>query len=140
MKQIKLSGKIQKNEFLPDSPRNFLNAMMIYEGKKVMVTIGIPTKQRSNPQNSYLWAVPYRMIADETGNDVDSIHHYMAGMFLSKKTSCPIDKVRSTTKLTTVEFSEYIEKIIRWSAEFLSMYIPLPEEEDLLKWIDDNAK
>jgi hypothetical protein len=131
MKPIKLPAKIQGKKLIPASARNYDNALSLYDGQDVIVTIAKPTKSRTNPQNSYLWAVPYRMIADETGNDIDSVHHYMAGMFLSEKTSGPIDRVQSTTKLTTVEFSEYIDHIIQWAAEFLNLYIALPNEKQM---------
>jgi hypothetical protein len=140
MKPAKLPAKIKGMKIIPASIRNYENAIKTYEGLDVVVTIAKPTKQRSNPQNNYLWAVPYQMIAEETGADTESIHHAMKEMFLSEKTSGPIKIVRSTTKLTTKEFSEYIDRILQWSAEFLSLYIPLPSEEELLKWIDDNAR
>jgi hypothetical protein len=131
MKAIKLPAKIKGKKLIPANTRNYENALSLYEGLEVVITIAKPTKSRTNPQNAYLWAVPYRMISDETGNDIDSVHHYMAGMFLSEKTSGLIDQVKSTTRLTTVEFSEYIEKIIQWAAEFLNLYIELPNEKEM---------
>ena len=131
MKSIKLPATIANGGIIPENMRNYINAMKIYDGQKVVIMIAKPTKDRTLPQNKYLWSVPYKMISDETGNDVDSVHHYMAGMFLAHKTAGPIPAVRSTTTLTTVEFSEYIEVIIRWAAEFLNLYIPLPNEDEL---------
>ena len=36
--------------------------------------------------------------------------------------------ITSTAKLTKDEFSEYIESIKQWASEFLSVYIPSPDE------------
>jgi hypothetical protein len=127
MKQIKISGKIAKNEFLPDSAKNFQNALRLYEGKNVVVTIAPPTKERSTPQNGYLFGVVYKEIALDTGSTVEDVHDAMKDMFLSDHKR-PIPHIRSTTKLTTVEFNEYFENIIHWAASYLGLYIELPNE------------
>lgn len=137
MKKIQLPGKIANGSFIPQSQRNMDNAMQILEGQNVVVTIEKPSKQRTNPQNAYLWGVPYKMIADETGDDVDSVHHAMTEMFLTEPGNV-VKKVKSTTKLSTVEFNEYVEKIIRWAAQFLGLYVPLPQEEQM--WGDARRK
>jgi hypothetical protein len=48
-------------------------------------------------------------------------NYYLAGNFELK---VPL----STKKLTTVEFEEYLERVRRWAASFLSLYVPLPNE------------
>ena len=137
MKSIKIPAIIASGGIIPENMRNYINAMKIYDGQKVVITIAKPTKTRSNPQNFYLWGCVYKTIADETGDDADSIHHYLTGMFLSEKTTCPIPLVKSTTKLTTVEFMAYVEKVLFWSAEFLNLYIPLPNEAELFGLLED---
>ena len=138
MKVIRLPGKIEKGRFIPSSSRNWQNALKLNEGKQVTITIGRMTKERSNPQNSYLWGVVYRMIADETGNSTDDVHEEMKRMFLTTQTSGPIPMTKSTTKLTTVEFQAYFEKIIQWAAEFLNMYIPLPDENEMWHSLEES--
>ena len=135
--KAKIPGKIKDGVFIPQYSRNWQNALSIHEGKDVIITIEKPSKQRSNPQNNYLWGVPYKMIADYTGDDIDSVHHAMAEMFLTSPGNV-VKKVQSTTKLSTVEFNEYVEKIIRWAAEFLSLYIELPNEKEM--WGDTKRK
>lgn len=52
----------------------------------------------------------------------------MGIQFLKAKTSSgKAEYVRSTTSLTTAEFSEYTEKIRNWMATF-GVYLPSPEE------------
>ena len=140
MKQIKLPAKIKEGKLIFASMRNLGNALSLHEGKDVVITIARPTKDRTPPQNRYLWKVPYKMIAEETGDDVDSIHHYLTRMFLSEKTSGPIPIVRSTTKLTTKEFMTYVDNILKWAAEFLNIYIPLPSEDEYYGGLLDDKK
>ena len=135
--KVKIPGKVHGGTFTPSNERNWNNALLIHEGKDVVVTIEKPTKNRSNPQNSYLWAVPYKIIADETGDDAKSVHHAMAEMFLSSPGNV-VKKVKSTTKLSTVEFNEYVDNVIKWAAMFLGVYIPLPNEEQM--WGDTRRK
>jgi hypothetical protein len=37
-------------------------------------------------------------------------------------------KPKSTAKMETVEFSEYMEKVRMWAAKFLELYVPDPNE------------
>lgn len=84
-------------------------------------------KFRSSQQNKYLWGVPYKLIADETGHTTDEVHAYLTSLFLQDKSRI-IPVIKSTTELSTVEFEEYTENIRRWGASTLSLNIPLPNE------------
>jgi hypothetical protein len=137
MKSVRIQGKVKENDFIPDYPKNYQNALRVFNGLDVVITISKPTKERSNPQNNYLWGVPYKLIADYTGNTTEDVHHEMGNMFLSEKTTSPIPKIKTTTKLTTTEFSEYVENIIKWAAEFLGLYIPLPNEKEMWSFLED---
>jgi hypothetical protein len=116
--------------------RNLDNLMKSLEGKDVWICIEKQTKQRSNPQNKYLWGVVYKTVCDHTGDDAESFHHWAKSEFLSTPGEA-VPKVKSTKKLNTKEFMEYVEKIIRWAAEFDGIYIPLPNEEELWSVLKD---
>lgn len=135
MKASKIPGRIANKVFIPNNHRNYENAMTAYNDSEVVLTISKPSKSRTIPQNDYLWAVPYKMIADETGSDTESVHHAMRDMFL-KEEGGTIAKVSSTTKLTTIQFNEYVDNIIRWAAEFLGLFIPLPNENEMWKTLE----
>lgn len=62
---------------------------------------------------------------------VGDAHEVMKNLFLKKtykndETGQVITIVGSTTDLTTVEFNEYLDEIIEWAAEYLSISIPPP--------------
>ena len=99
-----------------------------------------PRKVRSLSQNAYYWAVVCGMVKDglrDAGYDAvmtdEDAHEVMKHLFLKKEivnknTDERIPSVRSTTELTTFEFSEYIEQIISWAAQYLNIVIPYPNE------------
>jgi len=100
--------------------------------KSWRVEITQHAKRRSLSQNAYLWSVPYKILEDATGHESAYWHEYFLGemygwetieMFGQKKRA----PLRRSSKLTTVEFSEYVEFIQRKCAEH-GLYIPNPNE------------
>ena len=88
------------------------------------------TKARSNQQNRYYWGVIIKMISEETGMFPDETHDALKWKFL-RKSAGRFETVHSTTRLSTNEFSEYIDKVIAFASTDLNMRIPLPNEVDL---------
>ncbi len=86
-----------------------------WDGKAARMTIeDAKDSVRSDQMNRYYWLY-LKTIAEETGSNKDSVHAWMADEFLQDK---PINlfgktksKVRSTTKLKTSEFIEYLMNI-----------------------------
>ena len=99
---------------------------------KWKVTIGRYAKRRSDQQNRYLWGVAYKALQDATGQPAEDWHTYMLGehfgweeieLFGKKK----IRPQRRSSKLTTMEFMDFVEFIQRRAAEN-GLYIPDPNE------------
>lgn len=84
-------------------------------------------RKRTNPQNRYLRGWVYRLISKYTWEDEEIIHAQMWYKFLKHK-SRDFERIRSTTELSTVEFNEYVEKIILFWWEFAGLNFPTPEE------------
>lgn len=100
-------------------------------------------KKRTDRQNRYYFGVVLPMITEEiAGSQVaaekEEVHRLLARHFLG--TSEDIEgpfiggiaflKTPSTTSLNTVEFTEYIEAVRKWAAEFLNLDIPDPKRVD----------
>jgi hypothetical protein len=65
-------------------------------------------------QNRYYRGVVIPLISQSTGYTNEEVHELMKKQFLSKRKKVMgkfINKYKSTTKLSTEEFNEYIEKI-----------------------------
>jgi hypothetical protein len=93
------------------------------------ITIKKQERTRSGQQNRYYFGVVLKTIADDTGDDIDSLHTYFKYNFLRERGK-KFPKMRSTTELSTLEFSDYIEKISKFVAERLSIHIPPAESVD----------
>lgn len=98
-------------------------------------------KNRSNPQNRYYHGCMLPMVLEglqDAGfneiKDVATVHELLKKMFLerklvSEKTGDEIIIPGSTAKLSTTEFNVFIDEVIRWASEYLSIQIPLPNEQ-----------
>jgi hypothetical protein len=103
--------------------------------------------KRSGQQNKYYWSVIVPSVRDglkKVGYECDSLdecHDFLKNQFIAikgRKRKRLVNKstgemkyisvIKSTRKLSTIEFNEYFEKIIRWAAEYLSIVIPYPNE------------
>jgi hypothetical protein len=105
-----------------------------------------PLKTRSQSQNAYLWAVPYKLISEATGYEVEEVHEYMLGRFFGwrdkrvPKTPRNPEGVESVPVRTTTTdehgkrsvlapqaFSDYVDFIQRFGATKLGLVIPDPD-------------
>ena len=104
--------------------------------KPVRVEVCLHRKRRSNEQNRALWGVAYRLLSDETGNDVNDLHEFFLGEYFGWELIDVLGQqrrrpVRRSSKLNTVEFSDFYAFIQRRSAE-MGYYIPSPNEVEML--------
>lgn len=125
------------------TPEAYKTLLGGFEGEKVKLTIQKNPKgllPRSLRQNAYIWAVPYKLISDHTGHTTEEIHALMASMFLKEMVTVlgtMFTVIKSTTKLNTGEFNDYVEEIRKWAAENFStdtkrFRLPLPNETEYL--------
>ena len=102
--------------------------------KEMICEVRKDKRNRSTVQNAYYWFL-LTMLEQETGNDKDELHEYFKKKYL--KTFFQIDLIdtqdfiyyaKSTTKLTTLEFEDYLEKIRVFASRELGIFLPLPGE------------
>jgi hypothetical protein len=120
---------------LRDEPRresciNYLRAMNL-NGRLLEVNIKPYKKSRSNAQNRLLWSW-YNELEDVTGYKADDLHELLKVRFLGTEEKEiwgeKLTVAKSTTKLTTTEFTEYLEKVEMLANE---LNITLPKPADL---------
>lgn len=139
-RDIQVDGVVVDGEFAPGNNWNWKTALKIFDGADVTMTIGPRKKKRTIPQNSYLFGGPYKMISDFTGQDKESVHAFFKDKFLKSYDKGPIPTVRSTTSLSTKEFIKYYRDIIQFAAEFLGLYIPEPNEDEMWQAMLEQAE
>jgi len=115
------------NDFLANSLDSF-----------IVITIELRKRIRSNSQNAYYWGVVIETLFNgfkEFGYSKDEIHEILKTKFNGVKEvnigSETFLIPRTTTKMSTKEFTDYIESIQKWAAE-LNIDIPSPNEINYL--------
>ncbi len=108
-----------------------------HEGQEMRFTLSAPTKQRSLDQNAWIWGIAYPLLADALGYDHhehEDLHYALMekcfGSHLDPRLRTLVPNKRSS-KLTTKEFSEYMEFLVRFGATTCGgIFIPLPGEAE----------
>jgi hypothetical protein len=98
--------------------------------KELYVTIERVRGIRTLNQNSWLWGVVYKTIADWCGHTEDDVHLFCKKKFLKRKFKKvlgeELEEERSTSHLSKTEFSDYVEQIRAHFAED-GVIIPDPQ-------------
>ena len=120
-------AQIKTGIIIFDRPNEAYGYLQDLEGKYVEVVVRKERSERSNNQNKYYHGVVVKMLSDFTGYDRDEVHEILKHEFLKKVNTGGFEYVKSTAKLSTVEFEEYLDKIKTW-ASMLGCVIPDPNE------------
>lgn len=121
------SGNVQGRESLWASIKRIFSDLP--DGEYIWPHPEKKKRGRSTQQNAYMWGVVYNLISKHTGYTPDEVHQILAETFLSYEKDGRTF-IRSTTRLKTAEFEQYMEKCRRWAAMELQVYCPLPNEPD----------
>lgn len=148
-RKITVKTEIQNSKFIENRDL-IVDAINVYEGKRVTVTIERFYKKRSNKQNRYYWGVIVEhwrnLIRTEWGEiwQTDEVHDFLkcnlnsqvfvdeqtGELALNPLTNEVIRKPKSTTKNTTFSQEEYHEACRQLAWEMFQANIPLPNEEE----------
>lgn len=132
---ISTPGEIRKGKLCVKDAGSFSARLARFRDGAVLVTVERKYATRSQKQNKWYWSQVVGLVADHTGYTPDEIHEIYKAKFIPKAMAVA-DKngeIRdelvlggSTTRMDTVEFSEYCERIREWAAE-LGIVIPDPD-------------
>ena len=113
MPKLRFPCKIKNGKITLLNRAEFDNAISNLEGNYYIELK--ETGVRSAQQNNYYWNI-VRVIADELGYTEQEMHTTIKNHF----------EIQSTKTLSTKEFGDFIEKLIRWSAIELGIVSPDP--------------
>lgn len=104
---------------IPDDPRKWRATLLgRFRGKAVWIEIGRPKIKRSDAQNRYYWSCVVPIFSECSGYEKDEAHDLLKSKFLRVERVLPsgeiMERVRSTTELTVQEFTEYVERCVRF--------------------------
>jgi len=137
--KIQITTQVTKGK-LTRNRNQLTEAIKSFEGKTITITIDKAKKKRSNPQNSFYYGVVIPIMRDalkEAGHIMtnDDVHQLLKLKFLKEtiltdeNTGECIERIKSTTELSTTGFMEYILEIQQWCSEFFGIVIPDPNEQ-----------
>lgn len=129
--RIKHYGQVtDKGKLELSNPDAFRESVSKLAGKRVYVVVDTERQKRSNDQNEYYWGVVLKLISEHTGYTVNELHDIVRYYFLGaeEKTIAgeTVKILKSTTKLNTLQFEEYLGRIRDWASTKLNITIPLP--------------
>jgi len=119
-------GSITKGCLTLDNPERYLVYMAGLEGKRVELVLRKKRSKRSDGQNKYYFGVVVKILANHCGYEPEELHEALKIRFLSdrREDDHGLMKVHSTAKLSTDEFTQYVNRVVRWAAESLGVYVP----------------
>ena len=90
-------------------------------------------KNKTGNQHKYYWVI-CKIIGDELGMSKEEVHDLMKYAHLKEEvvieaTGEILTRIKSTKELSKEEMMEYIDNIIRWCSQNLSLVIPEPGEK-----------
>lgn len=132
------NGKVTRNLNL------LRDAFASFEGKNVNVTIERVKKKRSNPQNSYYWStiIPImrnalkeagHTLTNENTHELLKLRFLKETVLLNEETGECIERIKSTTELSTSGMMDYFAEITVFAAEYFGVQIPEPNEQLKIK-------
>lgn len=137
---LQFHGQIDGNgQLVLNDPRAFKRFAKTLSGERVTVTLTKAKSKRSLDQNAWIWGVAYPLIAEHCGNDHhehEQLHYDLLSVRYGTVAIAPmvpgaqprIVPAKTTSSMTTTEFSEYMEWLARFAAEKLDVVIPLPDD------------
>lgn len=114
------TGRTSKGRLQLDERERFERYLIGLDGCEIEIAVRKRRRVRSSPQNGYYWTV-VNVIADYTGHTSQEVHEILGQRFLQDHTG----RRRSTSALSTAEFSEYVERCLQLAAEY-GIIIPPP--------------
>lgn len=111
-----------------------------FEGKEITIKIEKRKKKRSNPQNAYYYGVVIPIMRDalkdagyimtnESVHDMLKLRFLKETILLNKDTGECIERIKSTTELSTSGMMDYFTEITVFAAEYFQVQIPEPNEQ-----------
>lgn len=145
-KELKFFSKVTNGKLSEGVSITIRQLIASMEGKSISITIKEQGKRRSDRQSRYYWGVvipAIKQMFEDAGTSLtpEDVHcflkEHVAGMM--KVIILPDGNrraiVESSTKLTTVEFENYMDKVRAWAAQW-GVMIPLPSEE-VPDWVSE---
>lgn len=128
--KIVFHGIIKQGKVKLDLSEKWLVYLSGLEGLRIELTLQKERHARTLSQNSYYWGVIIEILGNHFGYEPDEMHEELKRKFNPKisKIDSNLTFGGSTARLSTVEFINYIDRIVRYFAQEYGICIPDPGE------------
>lgn len=133
-----------KNGTLTRNRNLIKDAIETFEGKQVVIKIEKSKKKRSTQQNRFYYGVIIPIVQNclkeaghimtsESTHDLIKLKFLKETLFVNETTGEVIERIKSTTELSTSQFMDLLAEINNFTFEYFGVSLPSPNDDLTLK-------
>ena len=133
-----------KNGSLTRNRNLIKDAIETFEGKQVVIKIEKFKKKRSTQQNRFYYGVIIPIVQNclkeaghimtsESTHDLIKLKFLKETLFVNETTGEVIERIKSTTELSTSQFIDLLAEINNFTFEYFGVNLPSPNDDLTLK-------
>jgi len=133
-----------KNGTLTRNKNLIKDAITTFEGKQIVIKIEKAKKKRSTQQNRFYFGVIIPIVqnclkdaghimTNESTHDLIKLKFLKEALFVNEETGEVIERIKSTTELSTSQFMDLLAEINNFTFEYFGVSLPSPNDDLTLK-------
>ena len=133
-----------KNGSLTRNRNLIKDAIATFEGKQIVIKIEKFKKKRSTQQNRFYYGVIIPIVqnclkeaghvmTNESTHDLIKLKFLKETLFVNEDTGEIIERIKSTTELSTSQFMDLLAEINNFTFEYFGVSLPSPNDDLTLK-------
>jgi hypothetical protein len=133
-----------KNGTLTRNTNLIKDAIQTFEGKQIVIKIEKAKKKRSTQQNRFYYGVIIPIVqnclkeaghimTNESTHDLIKLKFLKEALFVNEETGEVIERIKSTTELSTSQFMDLLAEINNFTFEYFGVSLPSPNDDLTLK-------
>lgn len=133
-----------KNGTLTRNINLIKDAIQTFEGKQIIIKIEKAKKKRSTQQNRFYYGVIIPLVqnclkeaghvmTNESTHDLIKLKFLKETLFVNEDTGEIIERIKSTTELSTSQFMDLLAEINNFTFEYFGVSLPSPNDDLTLK-------
>lgn len=133
-----------KNGTLTRNVNLIKDAIATFEGKQVVIKIEKFKKKRSTQQNRFYYGIVIPIVqnclkeaghimTNESTHDLIKLKFLKETLFVNETTGEVIERIKSTTELSTSQFMDLLAEINNFTFEYFGVSLPSPNDDLTLK-------
>ena len=133
-----------KNGSLTRNRNLIKDAIATFEGKQIVIKIEKFKKKRSTQQNRFYYGVIIPIVqnclkeaghvmTNESTHDLIKLKFLKETLFVNETTGEIIERIKSTTELSTSQFMDLLAEINNFTFEYFGVILPSPNDDLTLK-------